>query len=178
MDTDKAQGPPGRKLTVMKHETPARQGISRVGYCLVLSIYAGVSLYCALSILIGPAGLSAYSSLREKKSAMEANIGKLGLIRENLNSELSSLKSDPDRAAREARALGYLRLGEKALVLGDSTARVKPMEIGKIVHYTEPAALGDLVLKEISLGAGIALLALLLAPRGSAVHRSRSAWRS
>ncbi len=109
---------------------------------------------------------------------MEANLGKLGMIRENLNSELSSLKSDPDRAAREARGLGYLRSGETALVLGDSTVRARPIEVGSIVHYAEPAALGDLVLKEISLGAGIALLALLLAPLGSAGHRGRSARRS
>jgi hypothetical protein len=105
---------------------------------------------------------------------MEANLGRLGIIRASLNAELESLKSDPDRAAREARSLGYLRKGETALVLGDRRERIKPVETGRVLTFVEPPALGDLALKEMAVGAGIALLALLLAPHGARDHRKRS----
>ncbi|MGA2546051.1 MAG: septum formation initiator family protein [Rectinemataceae bacterium] len=151
-----------------------RHGAARAGYRLALSLYAGFTIYCTLSVLIGPAGFLAYRRLEAKKTAMEANLGKLGTLRENLNAELESLKSDPDRAAREARSLGYLRKGETVLLLGDRIEQVKPIETGKVLPYAEPTALGDLVLKEISLGASIALMALLFAPRTAADERKRS----
>ena len=131
-----------------------------------------------LSVLIGPASLLAYYRLEAKNTAMEANLGKLGTIRESLNDELESLKSDPDRAAREARSLGYLRRGETVLLLGDRINRVKRIETGKVMPYAEPTTLSDLALKEISLGASIALMALLLAPRSVTEDRRKGIRRS
>jgi cell division protein FtsB len=148
-----------------------RRGASRALLALALSLYAGFFLYCVLSFLFGPAGLSAYRLLEERKLAMEANLGELGTLRQRLNSELESLKSDPDRAAREARSLGYLRKGETAILLGEQKQRLRPLEMGRVLPYAEPRALGDLVLKEISLGLSLAILALLLAPPVSATRR-------
>ena len=105
---------------------------------------------------------------------MEANLAKLGTIREGLNAEIESLKSDPDRAAQEARSLGYLRKGETALILGDRTERPRTIETGKVLPYAQSAAIGDLALKEIALGAALAMMALLLAPRASAAERKRN----
>lgn len=142
----------------------ARRGGSRAINALALSLYAGFFLYCSLSFLLGPAGLGAYRRLEQRKAAMEANLGELGLIRERLNSELQSLKNDPDRAAREARSLGYLRKGETAIILGEKSERVRALDMGRALPFTPPPALGDLALKEISLGASLAILALLLSP--------------
>lgn len=97
---------------------------------------------------------------------MEANLGELGTIRESLNTELESLKSDPDRAAREARSLGYLRKGETALVLGERVERPLKIDSGSVLPYAQPPALSDLAMKEISFGFGLAILALFLAPKG------------
>ena len=96
---------------------------------------------------------------------MEANLAELGSIRESLSGELESLKSDPDRAAREARGLGYLRKGETAVILGERIERAPAIDSGKILPYAEPAALNDMSLKEIALGAALAAMALLCAPR-------------
>lgn len=96
---------------------------------------------------------------------MGANLAELGLIRERLNAELESLKSDPDRAAREARSLGYLRKGETAVILGERVERIPPIDSGKILPYAEPSAIGDMALKEIALGAALAVMALLCSPR-------------
>ncbi len=105
---------------------------------------------------------------------MEANLEALGTLREGLNAEIESLKSDPDRAALEARSLGYLRKGETALILGERTESPKAIEAGKVLPYAQPAAIGDLALKEIALGAGLAVMALLLAPRASGTARKRN----
>jgi hypothetical protein len=122
-------------------------------------------VYCTLSILVGPAGISAYRRLDARKAAMSANLAELSLIRERLNAELESLKSDPDRAAREARGLGYLRKGETAVILGERVERVPPIDSGKVLPFAEPAAIGDVALKEIALGAALAIMALLCSPR-------------
>jgi hypothetical protein len=122
-------------------------------------------LYCLLSVFVGPVGLAAYRRLEARKAAMASNLVELGTIRGRLNDELESLKSDPDRAAREARGLGYLRKGETAVILGERVERVTPIDAGKVLSYAEPAAADDLVLKEIALGAALAAMALLCAPR-------------
>jgi hypothetical protein len=122
-------------------------------------------LYCTLSFLVGPAGISAFRRLEARKAAMSANLAELGTVRARLNAEIDSLKSDPDRAAREARALGYLRKGETAVILGERVESVRPIETGKVLPYAEPAAIGDMALKEIALGAALAVMALLCSPR-------------
>jgi hypothetical protein len=104
---------------------------------------------------------------------MQANLGELERISGSLNAELESLKSDPDRAAREARSLGYLRRGETALILGGRSEKIRPIETGKVLPYAEPQALGDSALKEISLGACLAIMALFFAPRRVAPERKR-----
>jgi cell division protein FtsB len=173
-DTDKARGMEGRKLTVMSLGTlayagdeskSARRGASRIAYILAVSVHAALVAYCALSVFFGPIGLTAYRRLDERKAAMEANLEKLATIGASLSAELESLKSDPDRAAREARSLGYLRKGETALILGAREELIRPIETGKTLPYAEPATASDSVLKEISLGIGLAVMALFLAPR-------------
>jgi hypothetical protein len=61
-----------------------------------------------------------------------------------------------------------LRKGETAVILGERVERVRPIDSGQVLPYAEPAALGDQALKEISLGAALAAMALLFcAPRAS-----------
>jgi cell division protein FtsB len=151
----------------------ARRGAARAGSALVLSLFAGFCLYCALSVVMGPAGLVAYRRLEERNRAMEANLGDLGTRRDRLNAELESLKTDPDRAAREARALGYLRPGETALILGERDERIRAIDAGKVLPFAMPATPSDAMLKEISLGACLAMMALLLAPSGARTRRRR-----
>ena len=151
----------------------ARRGAARAGCALILSLFTGFFIYCALSVVLGPAGLIAYGRLEERNRAMEANLGDLGSKRDRLNAELESLKSDPDRAAREARALGYLRPGETALILGERNERIAPIDAGRVLPFATPATLGDAALKEISLGACLAVMALLLAPSGARRPRRR-----
>jgi len=150
-----------------------RRAIPRAVRRLAISLYLGLLVYCVLSILLGPAGIAAYQRLEERQSAMRANLDELAVLRGRLSADLESLKSDSDRAAREARALGYLRKGETAVILGERAERVDPIDTGRVLPYAEPSSIADAALKRIALGACLAAMALLFAPRGKPGRRLR-----
>lgn len=136
---------------------------------VLLSLYAGFAFYCIISILIGPVGLTSYKRLESKEKAMSENLAHLSSIHDGLSRELEGLKSDPDRAAREARSLGYLRKGETDVILGGrAEKKVAPIDTGVLLPLAEDSGIGDEVLKKVSLGFSLAILALLLSPRARA----------
>jgi cell division protein FtsB len=137
------------------------------GWCrkVAISFYAALALYCVLSAFFGQDGLIAYRKLEEREAAMAANLSLLAAQRESLNAELESLKSDPDRAALEARSLGYLRKGETEVILMDRVEQVKRFEAGTVLPFAESGGMSDIALKEIAFGAFLAVLAFLCAPR-------------
>jgi len=149
---------------------------SRLGRLLSASAAAGLFAYCALSVLLGPAGMTAYGALEKRKASMEANLTELASINARLSAELESLVSDPERAAAEARSLGYLRKGETAILTGEGSGWKARVDVGEVLPYVDPPALGDDVVKAISLGVGMALFAALLIP-GSRSRQPRRGYR-
>lgn len=129
------------------------------------AIYAGLAAYCILSLAVGPAGILAYRELGERRGAMERRLEELGAANEGLRGELDSLRSDPDRADREARELGYLRPGETFLVIagGAGAGSGGLPAAGEPIAYVDPPACSDSALKELSLGLGLAVFVLALA---------------
>jgi cell division protein FtsB len=125
---------------------------------------AGFFAYCALSVLLGPVGLTAYAAAEKRMTAMEANLEALSSINKRLSSELESLKNDPDRAEAEARSLGYLAKGETAVLMGNSVTGPARIEVGEVLPFADPKTLEDPTIKAISLGIGMAVLAALLTP--------------
>lgn len=125
---------------------------------------AGFLAYCALSVLLGPAGMTAYAALEKRKASMEANLEALAEVNGRLSGELAALISDPDRTAADARSLGYLGKGETAVVMGGAKAEPSRIEIGDVLPFVDPPALEDSSIKAISLGVCIAVLAALLTP--------------
>lgn len=124
------------------------------------SLVLGFAAYCALSVIAGPAGLIAYRELSSRKDAMQANLDALGATNAALQAELEALRNDPDRAAREARELGYLGPGEVALVVqGDGGARNRaPLDAGSIMKARAPVPIADAIIKELSLLVGLVSL--------------------
>jgi hypothetical protein len=108
--------------------------------------------------------MTAYSALEKRKASMEANLEELSSINERLTGELSSLMSDPDRAAAEARSLGYLGKDETAVLMEGAKTGPSRIEIGEVLPFVDPPALEDSSIKAISVGVGMAVLAALLAP--------------
>ncbi len=141
----------------------SRAAVLPVAFGLALAIALGV--YCVLSVIAGPAGLFAYAGLEERRAEMSRNLTQLGRANEKLRAELDSLRSDADRAAREARGLGFLRKGEYEVIISGRDKARSAMEPGVVVPFDQPAALPDAAAKQIALGAGLAVLALSLAPR-------------
>ena len=150
---------------------------SQYFYRLFASACLGVGVYCALSVIAGPAGLIAYRGLEARRDAMQVNLDALGTRNAALQSDLDSLRNDPGRAAREARALGYLAEGELSLVIEGQT--VPPgenrLEPGNILKMEAPVPLGDATIKDLSLAA--ALLALVLSLSNDLSRNARVARR-
>lgn len=132
---------------------------------IALSFYAALVVYCLLSVFFGRDGLIAYRQLEDRKAAMAANLSLLSVKRESLNADLESLKSDPERAALEARSLGYLRKGETEVILANRVEVAKSFDPGTVLPYAEIVGISDLAVKQIALGAFLAALAFLCAPR-------------
>jgi len=133
---------------------------------LFVALYIGIAAYCLLSVVAGPAGFFAYRELEARREVMVRNMESLGSTNEALRTELDSLRSDPARAGREARALGYLAPGETALVVaGDDRSRgQRRLEPGSVIKAKAPVPLSDALIKELSILAGLMSLGVSLAP--------------
>lgn len=110
-----------------------------LGWAAANALAAFIISYCVVSFFAGPAGLLAYRDLSATISAMEKNV----LALKGENARLAELKesyaNDPDRIAREARDIGYLRPGERILVLppqlrigdgGEGYEKAEPLRAG------------------------------------------------
>jgi len=95
---------------------------------------------------------------------MEARLDELVAEHERLKGEIAALMSDPERAAAEARSLGYLKKGEIAVSGVTTIWRSAGISIGEIRSYTDPPALDDTSAKAIAIGFALALFAALLIP--------------
>ncbi|HOV62566.1 MAG TPA: septum formation initiator family protein [Spirochaetia bacterium] len=104
-----------------------------------LSLYAGFVTYIMINLIWGPGGYIDYRTLREYHTALSENITELNAIHGELNQELEELKSDADRIALEARALGYFRANEGIIRVPGYTAAEKSYSMGSLItHYETP----------------------------------------
>jgi len=100
-------------------ETRPGRGRSAPLFSDIISIAISSFLicYCIVSFFAGQAGILAYRDLKHTIVLMEERITVLG----NDNARLAELRrsylDDSDRIAREAREIGYLRPGEKIVIL-------------------------------------------------------------
>ena len=143
------------------HSEPAK----RILACVATATWAAFAAYCLLSLVVGPAGMISCRQLEADRADMQRNLGSLGEANAHLRVELESLRSDADRAAREARSLGYLRPGEGSIVIAGRSAARGEIEPGNVIPFRAPRSCPDSVLKEIALGIFLASLAFGLAPR-------------
>jgi cell division protein FtsB len=127
--------------------------------------WIALAAYCLLSALVGPFGTAAYRRLEASGAAMRANLDSLGGANARLRVELESLRSDADRAVREARSLGYVRAGEGAIVVAGRKDQVRDYDAGTVLRFVSPASWPDSAIKEVAFGVFLAAFAAFLAPR-------------
>jgi cell division protein FtsB len=137
----------------------------RILPALALALFVGVLAYCLMGLVVGPSGLIAYSTLSKRVQDMLGNLENLSETNAALQDELDSLRGDPDRIAREARELGYLRPGETEVVLAAAAGAQGLNDAGSVLPLRLPEAVPDSVMKATALGACLAVLALRLARR-------------
>ena len=147
--------------------TNARSAAGRCFRGAAGAAWVALAAYCLLSTVAGPAGLAAYGRLESQRSLMSENLDALGQANAKLRIEVESLRSDADRAAREARSLGYLRRGESAIVVAGRKDEVKALDAGTVLRFDAPSAWPDAVIKEIAFGVFLTVFAVFLAPRRS-----------
>ncbi|MDC7234807.1 MAG: septum formation initiator family protein [Spirochaetales bacterium] len=90
--------------------------------------------YSLFSFLWGSTGLNALQEMESRKAVLEKNLSELSSINEQLNEDLLSLSSDPERIAVQSRNLGYIQSNEKMLFANLSSLGSSQLDVGKILH--------------------------------------------
>ena len=139
------------------------QGLARALSSLLAAAWVALAVYCLLAAIAGPAGALALKGLQARRDGMARNLGELEAANLRLRGELESLRTDPDRALREARSLGYLRPNETEIVLAGSGAPKQALDAGRVLPFGPSPSLPDDLIKELALGAFLAALAAGLA---------------
>lgn len=144
----------------------ARSKSRGIGDALSSALCACVISYCVVSFAAGQAGLLAYRDLRLSITSMDKRVEELKSRNQALGQLHSDLESNPDRIAREAREIGFLRPGEKILVLPKEYSLAvdqgKPGEM-EIIRAGSSTGLPDSLIKLLSAAIGAAVLAASLA---------------
>lgn len=113
----KARAVNERQAETTMRNRKRRQFLDLMSSAAANALASFIICYCVVSFFAGQAGLLAYRDLAARISEMEENVVSL----KNENVRLTELRqshaNDPDRIAREAREIGYLRPGEKILIL-------------------------------------------------------------
>ena len=157
---------------------PAAGRLSTLGDALSNALCACIISYCVVSFFAGQAGILAYRDIKSGIARMDNRIGILIEENKNLQDMREALTSNSDRMAREAREIGYLRPGEKIVILqqgaqatGSSfaTHEIEPLRAGS------STGLPDSMIKLLAAmtGAAVLLASLLMAimpKRGQAIR--------
>jgi cell division protein FtsB len=137
-----------------------------IGDALSSALCACIISYCVVSFVAGQAGLLAYRDLKISIARMDRRIEELKSRNQALGQLHADLESNPDRMAREAREIGFLRPGEKILVLPREFSlaldqgKLKEMEI---IRGGTSTGLPDTLVKLLAAAIGAAVLAASLA---------------
>lgn len=159
-------------------ELPLIAGMSRkLSSRLLAAAWLVLASYCLMSVTLGEGGFLATASLHSEIAGMRDNLAKLESLNAELQTGVAALRSDPDRARREARSLGWLAKNEYEIVLANHpVAPVPKLETGKALLLRPPISFADKDLKATSLLIGLAAFAgMVLRGRmaGAAPRRRR-----
>ncbi|HEY9053846.1 MAG TPA: septum formation initiator family protein [Rectinemataceae bacterium] len=109
--------------------------------------------YCILSFFAGQAGILAYGDLKETIRGMEMKLGKLKEAETKLKAAKDALSEPGDWISREARGIGYLKPGEKIIILPRelrSESETRLASDGEILRVGQSTGLPDPLVKILS----------------------------
>lgn len=152
-------------MRATRFRNPDRRPWTILGEAFSVSIASCIIAYCVMSFIAGQAGLLAYRDLSRTIVRMERKAGELAAANKALLDMQASLAGDPDRIAREARQIGYLRPGEKIITLNFEKNRQPAPEIlqdFEAVKSGRSTGLPDELLKTLAGFIGLAVFATSL----------------
>ncbi len=126
-----------------------------MGIRLAASAYIGLAVYCLLSLLLGPMGMTAYEDLETRVRGMRENLARLESLNAEARARKDSALSDPESLALEARTLGYVGPGQVVVRLGFPEPSPEPGDLGTLVPFAPPRGMEDAELKAASLAAAL-----------------------
>ena len=97
--------------------SPKRGFSALLGEALSNTLCSLIIFYCVVSFFAGQVGLLAYRDLGKTIDGMETKIVRLREDNAKLLSSKVALAGDEDRMTREARSIGFVKPGEKIVVL-------------------------------------------------------------
>lgn len=141
---------------------------------ILAAAYAAVASYVLLSLVLGPAGFLVCRALETRRIAMEESLDAIMELNGSLRANLEAVARDPDRAALDARSLGYLRPGEVELVLPMPTGTGgRDRGPGKLLAASEPRSFSDLELKGLAAALGLLCFLFLTWAEGPSLQRAK-----
>ena len=102
-------------------------------------------IYSILSFFWGRTGIQSIKEMENIRFQLEQNLNELNQINSNLNDNIKSFGSDPERIVIQSRDLSYIKDHEKILFMNLSGTAVSQADVGKILHleikYDSPESL-------------------------------------
>ena len=130
-------------------------------YRIWLPLLAAFLVYSLLSFLFGPSGVAALEDGRLYRSRLEENLGDLQARHRDLSRRFRILETDPEQILLEARSYGWIREGEKLIVVrGRDEAPRSELTAGDILLFEERPAPDTALFRTAALAA--AALSLIL----------------
>jgi len=119
-------------------------------------------LASALIYLFGDSGLVAYRNLESYRRSLAANVESLQKRNAGLSSELTSIRSDPDRLVVMARDVGLYRPGDKVVRLEGVPGRAAHYDVGDMLSMRKAADTRSATVKVVATSLAALLLAYAL----------------
>jgi hypothetical protein len=117
------------------------------------------ALASTLIFFCGDSGLGAYRSLDSYRQRLADNVSRLEARNAALSADLSSLRTDPERAIVLARGLGMYKPGDEVVRLVGVPPRPPLYAVGDLLSMTKHAETRSAVFKAVAVGLVAALLA-------------------
>ena len=101
---------------------------------ILISAYLGLSAYLVASVFFGGSGVLAIRRLELYRDRLDENISELAERNMELEAEVQSLLSDPERVRLEARSLGYYADNEGVIKYSGRSVETRSVTLGRILR--------------------------------------------
>jgi hypothetical protein len=111
---------------------------------------AALIIYTILCFFWGKSGIQSIKKMESIQTQLEHNLYELNQINLQLNEDLNSLGSDPERIAIQSRNLGFIKEHEKILFMNISGLSGSQQDVGKILHLEQKIDTPEQIFKWIA----------------------------